>query len=430
MSHLRVLISGASVAGPALAYWLARVGCRVTVVERAAALRTEGQGIDVRDAARDVIKRMGIFDTIRDRSSHEAGVTAVDSNNKVYARFAVDETSGRGDSPTSDIEILRGELSQILYDVTKNDATYIFDEMVERIEETENETKVHFSNATPTQSFDLVVAADGIGSRIRSMAFGANAARIRSLGAYVSYFSIPLGETDNSWSRVHWHHGGRSLVLRPDNIGRTRAFCMVLGSGESDPRILKCEKAVKEGVAAQKALTQELFQDAGWESGRILKGMQASDDLYFQHIAQVRMDRWSKGRVALVGDAGYAPSPFTGMGTSVAFLGAYVLAGEISRQPNNIPAALASYERTLRPHVDSVQTLAPGIPWIALPQSKLGVRLLTTFVWLMSALAGSPVGAVFGKLFTLLPWNEKVFTLPECTAFKESEKIHIKKAIA
>lgn len=429
MSNLRVLISGASVAGPTLAYWLARIGCRVTVVERAPALRTEGQGLDVRDAARDVIRQMGIFDTIRDRSSHEAGVTCVDDQNNVYGRFGVDDTSGRGDSPTSDIEILRGELSQILYDVTKNDTKYVFGEMVESLEEGEHETKVHFKNGTPAQTFDLVVAADGIGSKIRSMAFGPGAARIRSLDAYVSYFSIPIGETDSDWSRIHWLDRGRNMALRPDNVGRTRAFCMVMGSGKDDPRMLQCEKAIKDGEVAQKALTQELFQDAGWESSRILKGMQASDDLYFQHIAQVKMDRWSKGRVALVGDAGYAPSPFTGMGTSLAFLGAYVLAGEISRQPNNIPAALEAYERTLRPYVDSVQTLPPGVPWMFLPQSKLGVRILTTCIWSVSALAGSTVGAVFGKIFALLPFGDKGFTLPEYEAFKSSEKIHMEKAM-
>ena len=106
--------------------------------------------------------------------------------------------------------------------------------------------------------------------------------------------------------------------------------------------------------------------------------MHESDDFYLQHVAQVRLDRWSSGRVTVVGDAGYAPSPFAGMGTSLAFIGAYVLAGEISRQPNDIPAALESYERVLRPYVESIQQLPPGVPWIALPQSTLGVRVFQT----------------------------------------------------
>lgn len=138
MSKLRVLISGASVAGPALAYWLVRAGCTVTVVERAPSLRSVGQGIDIRDTARDVVKRMGIFDRIRDRSSHEEGIELIGSNNRCFARFGVDE-SGKGDSFTSDVEILRGELAGILFDVTKDDVSYVFGDMVESLEETDKE---------------------------------------------------------------------------------------------------------------------------------------------------------------------------------------------------------------------------------------------------------------------------------------------------
>ena len=136
MSKLRVLIGGASVAGPALAYWLIRAGCKVTIVERAPTPRSAGQGIDIRDTARDVVKRMGIFDRIMDKSSHEEGTEVVDANNRSVARFGVDK-SGKGDSMTSDVEILRGELAGILIDVTKNDVSYIFGDMVESLEETD-----------------------------------------------------------------------------------------------------------------------------------------------------------------------------------------------------------------------------------------------------------------------------------------------------
>lgn len=132
----RILISGASVAGPALAYWLVRAGCKVTVVERAPSLRSVGQGLDVCDAARDVIKRMGISDRIRDKSSHEEGLEFADSNNRCFARFDVDK-SGKGESITCDVEILRGELAGILFDVTNEDFFYIFGDVVESLEETD-----------------------------------------------------------------------------------------------------------------------------------------------------------------------------------------------------------------------------------------------------------------------------------------------------
>lgn len=361
MPELRVLISGASVAGPALAFWLVRAGCKVTIVERAPIFRSAGQGVDVRDTARDVIKRMGIFDRMLEKSSHEEGLEVVDSNNRCFARFGVDK-SGKGDSITSDIEILRGELAGILFDVTKDDVSYIFGDMVESMEESDKEVVVNFANGTSTTAFDLVVAADGLRSKTRGIAFGNGYSHVRSLYSYASYFSIPHSDTDTMWSRVRWNKGGRNMLMRPDNVGRTRAFLCVTAYEKSDERLVRLEKASKEGIPAQKLLLQELFQDADWEVSRMLKGMHESEDFYMQHVAQVRLNRWSSGRVTVVGDAGYAPSPFTGMGTSIAFIGAYVLAGEISRQPDNIPAALESYERLLRPYVEKIQKLPPGIP--------------------------------------------------------------------
>lgn len=418
MSKLRVLISGASVAGPALAYWLVRAGCKVTIVERAPSLRIAGQGLDVRDTARDVIKRMGIFDRLRDKSSHEEGIEFLDSKERCFARFGVDE-SGKGDSMTCDIEILRGEMARILVDVTKDDVSYIFGDMVESLKETDKEVDVSFANGTPTTAFDLVVAADGIGSKIRSIAFGSDASYVRSLHSYISYFSIPPTDTDTKWSRVHWLKGGRCMVMRPDNVGRTRAFLMLTAYEKSDERLIRLEKASKEGISAQKLVVDELFQDADWEASRILKGMHESDDFYMQHVGQVRLDRWSNGRVTVVGDAGYAPSPFTGMGTSLSFIGAYILAGEISRQPENIPAALKSYERVLRPYVESIQKLPPGIPWAVNPQSALGIRVLETVVWGAGLLSATGLVTLFSKLAAYLPIGGDSFKLPDYEAFKQ-----------
>ena len=412
MSLPRVLISGASVAGPALAFWLVRAGCKVTVVERAPIPRATGQGIDVRDSARDVIKRMGLFDIIRGKSSQEEGLQIVDSNNRCFARFSVDP-SGKGDSITCDIEILRGELAGILIDATKDDVSYIFGDTVESLEETDKEVSVKFANGTPTTAFDLVVAADGIGSKIRDMALGTGPSHVKSLNSYIAYFSIPKGDTDTMWSTVHWFKGGRYIGLRPDNMGLTRAFVGITAYEKSDERLPRLAKASKEGTSAQKTVLQELLQDADWETSRVLKGMHESDDLYLQHIAQVRLNRWSSGRVTVVGDAGYAPSPFAGMGTSLAFIGAYVLAGEISRQPNNIPAALESYERILRPYVESIQKLPPGIPWVVQPQSMLGVRVLENVLWGVGLLSKMGLTTVFSNLAAYLPSWGYSFKLPD-----------------
>lgn len=227
--------------------------------------------------------------------------------------------------------------------------------MVSSLEDTSKEISVTFTNATPTASFDLVIAADGLGSKIRGMTFGNNSSHVKSLNSYIAYFSIPKSDSDTMWSRAHWIRKGRFVVMRPDNIGRTRAFLNISAYEKSDERILRLQRAAKEGIPAQQALLQELFEDGDWETSRVLKGMHESDDFYLQHAAQVKLDRWSSGRVTMVGDAGYAPSPFSGMGTSLAFIGAYILAGEISKQPDNIPAALKEYERVFRPYVESIQ---------------------------------------------------------------------------
>ena len=422
MSQLRVLISGASVAGPALAYWLVRAGCKVTVVERAPRLRVEGQGVDVRDTARDVIRRMGIFDTMRDRSSHEEGFEMVDGNNRPFARFAVD-LSGKGDSLTCDIEILRGELARILYDLTKDDVSYLFGDTIESLKQTEKEVAVTFTNGTPTSSFDLVVAADGLGSKVRSMVFGNDTSHIRSLGSYVSYFSIPLGETDTRWSRAHWLKRGRYMAVRPDNIGRTRVFFGLTAYDQSsDERLVRMSKAAKEGIPAQKRAVNDLFADADWEISRFLKGMHDSDDFYLQHIAQIRLPSWSRGRVTVVGDAGYAPSPFTGMGTSIAFIGAYVLAGEISKRPNDVPKALEAYEQVLRPYVESIQKLPPGIPWIVNPQTAWGVKVFETVIWGIGVLSKWGVTTLLSNVAAYVPkFGGAAFKLPEYEAFTKEK---------
>lgn len=431
---LHILISGASVAGPALAYWLIRAGCKVTVVERAAILRTAGQGIDVRDSARDVIKRMGLFERIRDRSSHEEGFEIVDRQSRPLARFGVD---GQGESITCDIEILRGELAGILYDATKDDVTYVFGDVVESLDERADGVRVTFANGTPAMTFDLVVAADGIGSKIRRMMMGSGDGKgdggvdtsgddssIRSLQSYAAYFSIPRGATDGMWAQSRSSHGGRFMMLRPDNQGRTRAFLGITAYEKSDERLSRLARAAKEGIPTQKSVVQDLFYDADWvEMPRILEGMHASDDLYMQHLAQVRLSCWSSsgGRITVIGDAGYSPSPFAGMGTSLAFIGAYILAGEISQRPNDIPAALEAYERVLRPYVENIQNLPPGIPWIICPQTALGVKVVETIARVVSVLSATGIIGFLGKLGAYLPIGSgrNKFKLPEYDVFNK-----------
>lgn len=371
MPELNVLISGAGIAGPILAFWLSRAGIKCTVVERAPELRTAGQQIDVRGAALEVVRRMGLEETVRSHTTDERGLAFVDAKGTMWAKFPVDSKAGQ--SFTSDIEILRGELAKVFYDATQSSTRYIFGDHVTGVAEDASGVSVDFAKG-PTEHYDLIVAADGMRSSTRRLVFGADRENTyRTLNQYTSFFTIPVIDPTQNWAQWYNAPGGRLILLRPDNSGtHTRAYVSIMGQA--------CKGYEKLDVAGQKELMAGLFQGAGWETDKVLAGMHEADDFYMQEIAQVKMPRWSKGRVALLGDAGFCPSPISGMGTSLAIVSAYVLAGEIVRHGDNVGEAFEAYEAHMRPIVESAQSLIPGAPAIANPISAWGITVLYSFL--------------------------------------------------
>ncbi|XXT20227.1 FAD-dependent monooxygenase [Sorangium sp. So ce429] len=216
MEHRTVLISGASIAGPALAFWLARHGFRPVVVERAGALRLGGQNIDVQGAAREVVRRMGIEGDIRAAATGEQGLHFVDEHNATRAELP----AGSSDAGafTKELEILRGDLARILYDHTRGATEYIFGDQITGLRDHGDRVTLSFEHGAE-RDFDLVVAADGIRSRTRALIVG-DEPRIRPLDLYASYFTIPRGASDTAWARWYNAPGSRSILLRPDNVGR------------------------------------------------------------------------------------------------------------------------------------------------------------------------------------------------------------------
>ncbi len=391
-----VLVSGASIAGPALAFWLHRNGMRPTVVERAPGIRPGGQTVDLRGAGREVAQLMGIDDAVRAAGTGELGVRFVDDRNRTRATFGV-----AADGLVAELEILRSRLAEILYERTRDDVEYVFDDEIVDVDDHGSHdgggVRVAFRRGEE-RDVDLLVVADGLRSRTRDLVFGA-AARTTPLGLYTSYFTIPRAASDTDWARWFNAPGGRSVLVRPDSEGTTRAALSFL----SPPRGIE-----QLDADAQKLVLRATFADVGWEVPRVLDGMDAAPDFYLESIAQVRMPTWSRGRVVLVGDAGYCPSPISGMGTSTALVGAYVLAGELGRNADHRDAFTA-YERVLRPYVDAAQKLPPGAPRLATPRSAFGIRALNTAL----RVAGSPAVAAIGKL---LPSRDEAFTLPTYAA--------------
>lgn len=340
-----VLISGASIAGPALAHWLQRFGFSVTVVERSAALRPGGQPIDIRGAALEVVERMGLKQKVEAMRTHMAGANVLDVRGHEIQRHT-DRTLSGGRHDSGDIEIFRDDLCGILYDATRTMVDYRFDDSITSIDDDANRVTVTFERAPP-RDFDLVIGADGITSGVRRLVFGASDPFMNFLGTYVAIFTADnfLGLKD--WQTAIAGEGGGILVLPARDNRELRIFMMV------DSEQLSHDLT----TAQQKALLIEKFSHYEWQVPRLLACLKQAPDIYFGELAQVRMPRWSQRRVALVGDAGYSPSPRSGQGTSLALVGAYVLASELAAQPNDHAAAFARYEARMRPFVDLNQAL-------------------------------------------------------------------------
>jgi 2-polyprenyl-6-methoxyphenol hydroxylase-like FAD-dependent oxidoreductase len=366
-----VLVSGAGIAGPALAYWLHRYGMRATVVERAPGLRRGGQTVDLRGAGRLVAQRMGLERALRAASTGEEGVRFVDGAGRTRAAIGV--AAFGGDGVIAELEILRGELSALLHERTRDDTEYVFGDRVTAMTDDGRWVLASFRHR-PDQAFDLVVAADGLRSPIRALAFGATT-RIRPLGLYTAFFTIPRHPGDERWVRSHHAPAGRTVTLRPDNLGTTGALL----SFRSGPRGYEDLEP-----AEQKLVLRRRFADVGWEAPRVLRELDAAPDLHLEPAAQVHMPHWSNGRVAVVGDAGYCASPISGAGTTLALVGAYVLAGELAAHVDHRDA-FASYERILRPHVQQAQRLAPGAGRLTAPRTATGIRLLHAALRLAAA---------------------------------------------
>lgn len=382
MKNKKILISGASIAGPTLAYWLHKYGFNVTVIERSPGLRLGGQNIDVKGPAKEIALKMGIAEKIRALNTTEVGLRFVNSQNQTLAEFPAESSM----SMTQELEILRGDLVKILYDHTSEDVRYIFGDRIIRLDQTEDEVEVLFGSGKKDK-FDLVVSAEGIGSGTRDLAFG-SCPCYKYLGLHTAYLTIPKKSTDSRWAR--WYNAPKGIVfmLRPDNYGETRASVTFLAE-ENEYRDL-------DEQAQKKALIKRI-QGAGWESERLIEGIGESRDLYFERVSQVKADRWSKGRVVITGDAAWCATPIAGKGTDLAMAGAYILAGELSKAEHH-EKAFGNYEKIMRPYVEKCQKLPPGIPGIVYPESKWGIALLNQCIrvagskpveWLLKLFSGN-----------------------------------------
>ncbi|MFG2502684.1 FAD-dependent monooxygenase [Streptomyces sp. NPDC048441] len=359
LAHLNVLISGASIAGPALALWLSRYGARVTVIEKASALRAGGFAVDFRgDVHRTVLRRMGIWDEVHRRQTHMGRQTVVDADDKECVDLPAFMMSG-------DVEIFRGDLSKILHERTSagtDSVEYVFGDSIASLTEDSEGVDVTFDHGAPRR-FDLVVGADGLHSHTRRLAFGDESRYLHHLGFYVAGFDMPNDLGLDRTARMYSEPGRMAAINNYDGAPDRAGGFLVFRSEQ-----LAYDR---HDVGEQKTLIADRFTEMGWQhTPKVLAALDKADDLYFDAIAQIHVDRLSKGRVVLLGDAGYGAT-MGGIGTGTALVCAYVLAGELAAARGEHRAAFAAYEAEIRDYAKGCQKQAGNAgPFFAPPTER------------------------------------------------------------
>ncbi|MGW1713563.1 FAD-dependent monooxygenase [Streptomyces sp. NPDC002156] len=347
----KVLISGAGIAGPALAFWLNRYGFEVTVVEKSATIRDGGYPVDVRGTALEVVRRMGILPRLRDAHIDLRRMTFLDEDGSEVA--SVDPHTVTGGVAGQDLEVRRGDLTNALYAAVRDDVEFLFDDSMGTLDQSSrsgNGVDVTFRGGS-TRTFDMVFGADGLHSRTREFLFGPEEQFHHYLGYCFAGFTMP-NTFGLSREATMWNTPGRAAALyavgdvgEAGDMGETDDVHAFLNFAHPEPPY-----DAFRNPEAQRDLVAKVFADAGWEVPGMLAAMHDADDLFFDTVSQIRMPHWSSGRVALLGDAAYAPSFLTGQGSSLALVGAYMLAASVADHPD--PAtAFAAYEDTTREFV-------------------------------------------------------------------------------
>jgi len=396
---MRILISGASISGPVLAYWLTRYGFEVTVVERAPALRkTGGHAVDLFRPAMEISEKMGVLPKIEALATGTDALTMYREGARRAAR--IDLTKVVGATSDRHVEIMRDDLSEAYYEAGRDHVEYQFGDSITAISP---DGEVTFEHAAP-RWFDVVIGADGLHSNVRRLVFGQDAGRTQFLGGYLAVLSVPKTLAREGEMVVHVGVGRLAGIYTAQPLDDARALFMFRSNQELEYHYrdaLRQQELLRTAFAGMHATVD------GW-----LDELDRTPTFYFDSITQLRLDTWSRGRVTLVGDAGYCPGPAVGGSTSIAVLGAYVLAGELAQARGDYARAFAAYEREMADPVRRSRAMARGIAKSLVPNSRAGVWALTRGAQVISLLPAGLTKAV-AKL------NTKGVRLYDSMQFKE-----------
>lgn len=352
---MRVLISGAGIAGATAASLLARAGHRVSVVERDQGVRSSGNPVDVRGRAYDVARLLGLIPRLQQASTRVRELAIVDSAGRRVAGMATKK------SPERELEVPRADLCAVLIDAARSDVDFRFNDVITDLDSDHRRVNVTFDRAAD-ETFDLMIGADGLHSNVRRLAFGPDADFVRNLGMYIATVRID-GRQDDEQAVVMYNEPGTALALHP-GTGHPVAAFMFRSRARVDPR---------DSLAATSLLEQR-YASGGWRTGEFLAAYRAADDTYFDAISRVRVPRWSRGRATLLGDAASCVSLF-GDGSSAAMSGAMALARALDDSPRGVTAALTGYERIHRARAGRGQRAAAPSSHLLIPASRAGINL-------------------------------------------------------
>ncbi|GAA2393274.1 FAD-dependent oxidoreductase [Dactylosporangium salmoneum] len=359
-----VLISGAGVAGTTAAYFLARSGWRVTVVERAAGVRSSGNPVDVRGPALPVARAMGVLPALREHATHADAMRVVDAAGRTIARLPMQA------SPDA-VEIPRADLAAVLFAAARDHADFRYDDAVTALEPDETGVGVTFDRAAP-QRFDLVVGADGLHSAVRRLAFAPEREVVSHLGVWVA--TLPLGgPSDDPRDVLMYNEPGRMVSVHP---ARGNALAALIFRGAAVPGM------DHRDTAAHRRFVAAAYAGAGWRTPQLLERLETAE-LYFDAVSRVHLPAWTRGRVTLVGDAASCVSLF-GDGSSLAMAGAHTLATALSGAPSDLGAALRRYEAEHRTRTDPKVRHAGRSAALIVPRSRLALAARNTAARLLT----------------------------------------------
>lgn len=383
----RILVVGGGPCGAVTTYWLAKAGFNVTVIERSSQTPAYGQGIDITGPSIEIVRKMGLMETIRSRTTGEGGFAMVDDNGDEIAAIGKREEGKAAFSPTQEIEIMRGELTKIFVGAADGfeNVSFRYGCTLPEIRwRSEKGVTAVLSDTGEAEDFAVIVGADGLRSKVRGLLFDSEVLKAcyKPRDLYIAFFSMPGEGADVPNSHFQHAPQGRSILIRPVDRVPTRSSCYVMHTAAS----AKLESVLGKSTEVQKVAMAEEFADFAGLGVRAIREMREADDFYFERIAQIKLEKWFGDRCVLVGDAAYAPSPLTGQGTALAILGSYVLAGELAASPDDPSAAFGRYQDVLEDYVKKSQNIPLGgmLPRLANPWSSWGIYVLRSLFWLMA----------------------------------------------